>query len=123
MDVRRCASLLAPTVSSRLLVDPLPLAGNHPMTADTFILVAFDENFPVGLQRIQTGSVSIRISTMAGPPDRPLSGTLRLANRAQFVVVQQDVGDDHAVFHRGGELRQILSETASAGISEINTGS
>ena len=38
-----------------------------------------------------------------------------LGDLAEFTVVEQDVGDVHAVFHRRGEIGKILAEAAVAG--------
>ena len=48
-------------------------------------------------------------------PDVPLAGALLLGDLAELAVVEQDVGDVHAVLDRGGQLGHVLAEAAVAG--------
>jgi aminoglycoside phosphotransferase (APT) family kinase protein len=50
-----------------------------------------------------------------GLPYVRLRGSLRFRDLAELAVVEQNVGDVHAVPHRGGDLGEVLAEPAVAG--------
>ena len=62
------------------------------------------------------GAAQLRVRSEVGVveahlPFVPAAGALFLGDLAEHRVVQQDVGDRHRVFDRGGQLGEVLAES------------